>query len=116
MSEALENLVTDLERALSEDFGGARFSNPEGWRLESVALRTFRETVPVVTFKAADRTLCFIVTPTDAEQRAFRRSKRHDITYFSEDVADDDQAIIFKRDQPMIERFAAWLIERDAAA
>lgn len=115
MDERLQTIVDRLHEDLSSDLGGARFPNPEGWRLESVALRTFRKTVPVVTLKLGERTLCFIVTPTDPEERVYRRTAVHDLVYFSEDVPDEEQGVIYARDRAMIDGFCAWMTRRDEA-
>jgi hypothetical protein len=41
---------------------------------------------------------------------------RHDLAYFSEDVPDDAQHQIYRRDRPMIDAFARWLEHHDSAA
>lgn len=114
-SEPLSRLTEKLDRALARDFGRPSFPNLEGWRFTAVALRTFRRTVPVVAFEREGATLCFIVTPTDAAEPAYKRSRRYDIVYFSEDVPDAEQSRIYARDRAMIDRFAAWLIAWDRA-
>lgn len=81
-----------------------------GWAFEGAAPRFLMGThLPVVAFKNGDKTLCFIVTPTDPSQPAYKRTARYDLVYFSEDVPDDQQSVIYKRDRDFIDRFFAWL-------
>jgi len=101
--------------AFARDFGGPRFPNPEGWRFEGARLRTFRKTVPVVELAMEGRTLSFIVTPTDPNEPAYRRSPHYDVVYFSEDVPDHEQSKIYARDRATIDRFAAWVGAWDRA-
>ena len=115
VSAAIQHLADKLGRDLARDFGGPAFPNPEGWESKGVALRTFRSTVPVATFARGGQTLCFIVTPTDPAEPAYKRSRRHDVVYFSEDVPDAEQARIYARDRAMIDRFAAWVVAWDRA-
>jgi hypothetical protein len=112
--DEVERVVVELRDALAEDFGTARLP-AGGWKVTAVEPRTFRRRVPVVTLEQPERRLCFIVTPTSPREPAFKRTPRHDITYFSEDVPDDDQDDIYRRDREMIEAFARWLMQRDAA-
>lgn len=88
---------------------------PEGWQFEGVAPRfLMAKHLPVLAFRHGNDTLCFIVSPTDPGAPAFKRSKRYDLTYFSEDVPDAKQGIIYRRDKEFIERVAAWLRRWDA--
>jgi len=115
-SEELQRLVRALATSLQDDFGGPLFPNPEAYQYRGVRLRTFRQTVPVVEFSRAAETLSFIVTPTNPEEPAYRRSARFDIVYFSEDVPDREQSRIYARDRAMIDRFAAWMMRWDHAS
>jgi hypothetical protein len=111
--EPIQRLAETLDRDLARDFGGPAFPNPEGWTSKGVGLRTFRSTVPVATFARGGQTLCFIVTPTNPVEPAYKRSRAHDIVYFSEDVPDAEQSRIYARDRAMIDRFAAWIVAWD---
>lgn len=87
----------------------------DGWVFEGAAPRFLMGThVPVLAFRNGDRTLCFIVTPTDPASPAYKRTARYDLVYFSEDVADDRQSEIYRRDREVIDRVAAWLRAWDA--
>ena len=97
-----------FDKALLRDFGGQDFVNPEGWRFLGARPRTFRQTVAVASFAREATTLCFIVTPTNIDEKCYRRTEHFDITYFSEDVPDEQQSIIYSRDRTMIDRFVAW--------
>jgi hypothetical protein len=115
-SDWVDLLVAELGTALAADFGRAAFPVPAGWELQTVRPRTFWKRVPVVELTHGSETLCFIVTPTEASEPAFRRTARHDVIYFSEDVPDEAQDRIFRRDREMIEAFARWLSHRDGPA
>lgn len=105
-----EDLKDTLQEALEADFGGDRLPNPGGWQLDKVTVQYLMgKNVPVAVFKKGETSLSFLVTPTDASQMCFARSKHYDVTYFSTDVADDKQDEIWSRDQGMIEAFAAWI-------
>ena len=87
-----------------------------GWAFEAAAPRFLMRThLPVVSFRNGEKTLCFIVTPTDRSAPAYKRTARHDLVYFSEDVADNKQSEIYARDREFIDRFAAWLAAWDSA-
>jgi hypothetical protein len=89
----------------------------DGWAFEGASSRFLMKTyVPVLAFRRGDDTLCFIVTPSDPSGRSFKRSARFDLSYFSEDVADDDQGKIYARDREQIERVAKWLQRWDVSA
>lgn len=112
-SADIARICDDLRRALERDFGGDALRNLEGWTLESVKPTQFARLVPVARFVRDGATLCFIVSPTDAKEPAYKRSRRYDIVYFSEDVPDREQSRIYARDRAMIDRFAAWVIRWD---
>jgi hypothetical protein len=109
-SADISTLCESLRHALERDFGTAQL---QGWSLESVQLTQFAKLVPVAKFVRDGATLCFIVTPTDPKEPAYKRSRRYDIVYFSEDVPDAEQSRIYARDRAMIDRFAAWVIRWD---
>lgn len=113
MSEELEGLVKALGDALSRDFGGPPLPSPEGYQYVGVRLRTFRRVVPVIELAKEGQTLSFIVTPTNLAEPAYRRSARLDLTYFSEDVPDNEQSKIYARDKTVIDRMAAWVASWD---
>jgi hypothetical protein len=108
-------IASELRAALAEDFGTARLP-AAGWTLAAVEPRTFKQRVPVVALECGERHLCFIVTPTNLREPAYRRTARHDVTYFSEDVADEAQGQIYRRDREMIDAFARWMSDRDGPA
>jgi hypothetical protein len=96
LSNAITDALPDLER--------------DGWTFAGITSRYLMHThLPVLRFERRGETLCFIVAPTDPSQPAFKRSVRFDISYFSEDVPDDKQSEIYRRDRAQIERVAAWL-------
>ena len=109
-------LVGELRDALSSELASGRLRPPPGYALEGVEARRFRAWVPVVSWQRGDDRVAIIVTPTQPSEPAYRRTARHDVTYFSEDVADDAQDEIYRRDRAMIDAFAAWLLARDGAA
>jgi len=87
----------------------------DGWSLEGVAPRFLMGShLPVAAFRSGEKTLCFIVTPTDASAPAYKRTPHFDLVYFSEDVADEKQSEIYQRDRDFIDRFAAWLRRWDS--
>lgn len=108
-------LAEQLHEALTRDTAGAPPSPAaDGWTLSGVAPRFLMgRHVPVVMFARASSTLGFIVSPTIPGERAYRRSARFDIVYFSEDVADDRQQGVYDENRAMIDRFAAWVIAWD---
>lgn len=104
-------LRLDFEAAL----GAGTLENPEGWRV--LDTRVFQRWVPVVELRlhTDDRTLCFILAPSDPERPAFKRGPQHDIVYYSDDLAVAEHSGLYARDKPSIERFARWLVAWDAA-
>jgi hypothetical protein len=96
LRDALQDVLVHLERG--------------GWQLERVSPRLLMGThMPVVAFRRGNETVCFIITPTDPIKPAYKRSTRFDLVYFSEDVADERQSEIYRRDREFIDRFASWL-------
>jgi hypothetical protein len=88
---------------------------PDGWAFEGAVPRLLMGThLPVVAFRNGEKTLCFIITPTDASSPAYKRTPHYDLVYFSEDVADEKQSEIYQRDRVFIDRFAAWLRRWDS--
>ena len=83
-------------------------------RVDGVVPRFLMGThLPVVKLSRGDETLSFIVTPTDPGARVYKRTKSYDVTYFSEDVPDEEQSRIYQRDRAEIDRFVAWLTAWD---
>jgi hypothetical protein len=107
----VEALAADLPDAL----GGPSLPNPLGWSVSSIGLRRLMGTMrPVVELArplagGAQATLCFIITPTLPSERVFKRTRRYDLVYFSEDVADERQSEVWTRDRATIEAFADWV-------
>jgi hypothetical protein len=88
---------------------------PDGWSFVGARTRFLMRThVPVLEFRRGAETLAFIVTPADPSGRCFKRSKRFDLSYFSEDVGDHEQDGIYRRSREQIERVARWLVRWDA--
>jgi len=114
--DPVDSVVAELCAALEKDFGTPLLPAPAGWVLACVEPRDFRRRVPVVELRHGDQRLCFIVTRTDPREPAYKRTARHDVTYFSEDVPDEEQDKIYRRDREMIETFARWLSNRDGPA
>jgi hypothetical protein len=113
--EVVETLCTQLPQALRASLSDGGFQNPERWVLEGAALRSLLgRLLPVVTLRRPEATLCFLVTPTDPASPAYKRTRRWDVTYFSEDVPDDAQHQVFARDRATIDRFVAWLSHWEA--
>lgn len=105
--EAADALSKTLASALAPSL---RELGQGGWELAGVSPRLLMGThMPVVAFRRGGDTLCFIVTPTDASKPVYKRTTRFDVVYFSEDVPDDQQSQIYRRDRELIDRFAAWL-------
>jgi hypothetical protein len=107
-----EEIAETLRQALGATPSAA--STRDGWILRDVKVRLLMgRDVPVVTLARDGATLSFIVSLTNPEERAYKRSKRFDIVYFSEDVPDDAQQEIYDTHRAIIDRFAAWLIAWD---
>jgi hypothetical protein len=114
-AEAHETLCRDLEAALKSAEPGS-FA-PVGWRLADVRLRHLMgRDLPVATIEQGGSTLSFIVTPTDPDERVYKRTRRYDVVYFSEDVPDDAQQGIYDTHGTTIDAFVAWLVGWDAAS
>ncbi|MCB9506446.1 MAG: hypothetical protein H6698_08395 [Myxococcales bacterium] len=112
--DGVQSIVEALGSALAAEFGGPAFP-ANGYTFTQTLPRHFMRYVPVAEFARDDTTVCFIVTPTDPGERTYKRTRSYDIVYFSEDVPDDDQHIIYARDRAMIDAFCAWLARWDAA-
>lgn len=102
-----DTLIAVLEEAIDSALPELTQS---GWTFVGITRRFLMQTnLPVVSFKRDAHSLSFIVAPTDPHARAFKRTKRFDVSYFSEDVGDNEQAQIYRRDRSQIEAVAAWL-------
>ena len=115
---SIESFCAHLDAALRREYGTPSFPPVGDYVFAAVGPRHFMRYVPVASFTRGGDTIAFIVTTTDPAERVYKRSARYDIVYFSEDVADDDQHIIYARDRSMIDAFCAWLVAwdpRDAA-
>ena len=112
--EKAEALAETFRGALEEEFGGRKFPNPEGWSLVKVSVHYLMKLhVPVAEFSLHEKTLGFILTPTDPATRVYKRSRRFDLVYFSYDEPDEEQHKIYQRDRTMIDRMVAWLQDWD---
>src|SRR5262245_35955224 len=91
--ERAARIAAMLEEAISNSAAPPAI---DGWKLRGVAPRFLMgRHVPVAMFERGDKTLGFIVSPSIAGERAYRRSARFDIVYFSEDVPDDRQQGVY---------------------
>ncbi len=104
-----ETLAEDLAAGLAEDLGTEALPNPEAWEVEEVRVFQRWERVAEVLLRRPDRTLAFIVYPTDADRPAFSRSANLDCVYYSDDLAVSEHAALYARDRVTIEAVAAWL-------
>lgn len=112
--EAAGKIAALLQDALTRAPADPPSPAIDGWTLQGVASRFLMgRHVPVAMFERAGSTLGFIVSPTIPGERAYRKSARFDIVYFSEDVADDQQQGVYDRHRAMIDRVAAWIIAWD---
>ena len=112
--EAAAKIAEVLHQALTRAPAVPPSPATEGWKLQGVTARFLMgRHLPVAMFEREGSTLGFIVAPTIAGERAYRRSARFDITYFSEDVADDQQQGVYDRHRAMIDRVAAWVVAWD---
>lgn len=111
-----ERVESQAAAELAARLAEATKSFPAGeHRVEAVSARSLMGThLPVVKLRRGDETLSFIVAPTDPAARVYKRTKSFDVTYFSEDVPDDEQSRIYQRDRAAIDRFVAWLVAWDA--
>ena len=112
MADGIDELAEDLSRALRDDLGSERLPD-DGYAIDVVEPRTFQRRVALVLLRRGDTTLGFLVAPTDPAEPAYKRTTRYDVVYFSEDVPDPDQHIIYKRDRAMIDRFSEWVARWD---
>jgi len=112
--DPIDHLLAALPPAIAAALGTADLPNPEGWALVEVAEMARWTRVAEVRFAAGDRTLTMILTPTDPDRLAFRRTPRHDLVYYSDDLAKDAHGALYERDRPMIDAFAAWFTAWDA--
>jgi hypothetical protein len=110
----IDALVTELAAALARDLGSQPFANPEGWRVAHVRAFSFWRRVADLKLACADRTLSFIVFPTDPGEAVYARTARHDVVYYSDDLPKDRHADLYARDRATIDRFVAWLRRHDA--
>jgi len=112
--DAARQIAELLQEALTRSTAGAPSPAIDGWTLKGVsALFLSGRHVPVAMFERQGSTLGFIVSPSIPGERAYRKSARFDVVYFSEDVADDQQQGVYDRNRAMIDHFAAWIIAWD---
>lgn len=110
VEQLVERLGAAFERGLPDTLASG------GWALRAVGLRFLMgRDLPVVALERAGASLCFIVTPTDPQQRVYRRTLHLDVVYFSEDVPDDEQQGVYDRHRGTIDAFVAWLSRWDAS-
>lgn len=115
--EEIVRLAGALSRALAADLSTPALENPEGWRIACVEPRRFGIWRALIELRTDDRSLGFLVSPTDPAEPAYRRTPRWDFVYFSEDVPDPEQDRIYRRDRATIDRVARWLeaLDRESA-
>ena len=107
--EDLESLAERLRLSVSADLGSSRMPGSVGWSLREV--RVYQRWAPVVEvlLSGHQRTLGFIVSPTNTEHPAFRRTISYDLVYYSDDLAPSEHDDLYLRDREAIEGFALWL-------
>lgn len=106
--DPIDRLLAALPGAIGQALGTDALPNPEGWALVGVVEMQRWTRVAEVRLAIDDRTLTMILTPTDPERPAFRRTSRHDLVYYSDDLAVDAHDVLYERDRAMIDAFAAW--------
>ncbi|MDP6942699.1 MAG: hypothetical protein QF464_01000 [Myxococcota bacterium] len=114
--DPIDALLTALPSALGEALGTDALPNPEGWTLVGVREMARWTRVAEVQLATGERTLTMIVTPTDPERSAFRRTRRHDLVYYSDDLAVAEHDALYARDRAMIDAFATWFSAWDDQA
>jgi hypothetical protein len=105
-------LSAELGAALLRALESGALTLPRAWRCTGVTARRFgRWTVHVELERDAGprETLGLLVAPTDPGEPAYRRTSALDLVYFSQDVPDPMQHLIYARDRATIDRFFAWL-------
>jgi len=110
-----QEIADKVGPAVEKAFGGDDFPNPDGWEYDGVTMSwLMSRDVPVAQFRLGERTLNFIIEATNPETTEFfRRTANYDVSYFSEDAADDEQGSIFERDRGLVEGFVNWIEEWD---
>jgi len=106
--DPIDLLLAALPEAVGGALGTADLPNPEGWALVEVVEMARWTRVAEVRLATQDRTLTMIVTPTDPERPAFRRTAGHDLVYYSDDLAVGEHDALYARDRAMIDAFATW--------
>ena len=112
--DPIDALLAALPEAITQALGTDALPNREGWRLVEVREMARWVRVAEVALATDGRTLTMILTPTDPERPAFRRTQRHDIVYYSDDLAVSEHDALYARDREMIEAFATWFTAWDA--
>jgi hypothetical protein len=108
--EEADRIAVALGAWLAREFGGPHLQNPEGYRIVDVKARFYMmKHLPVAMLAQDNHTLGFIVTPTNPNERTYARTPRFDVTYFTEDVKDEEQDSIYQKARPMIDRFVGWV-------
>jgi len=111
---AIALLVREVAARLEADLGTDRFPNAEGWVVEEVRPFRYWRLVADVRLKSPERHLGFLIFPTDPTESVYGRTLRHDVVYYSDDLAvDDHHAELYRRDHRTIDRFVAWLASWD---
>lgn len=108
----IDALVRELDEALRADLGSARFPGSQGWELVRARAFTFWRRVADIKLSQGDRTLSFIVFPTDPNERVYARTDRLDVVYYSDDLPPSRHDELFERDAAMIDAFVAWISAR----
>lgn len=111
--DPVDQLLEVLPRVVAEALGTEALPNPGGWRLKEVREMARWTRVAEVQLCTDERTLTMILTPTNPERPAFRRSAHYDLVYYSDDLAVSEHEALYERDRPMIDAFASWLTAWD---
>ena len=106
--DPIDALLGALPEAIRAALGSADLPNPEGWELREVSEMMRWTRVAEVKFATKERALTMILTPSDPERPAFKRTARHDLIYYSDDLAVSEHDALYARDATMIEAFATW--------
>ena len=113
-ADPIDALLAALPEAIEGALGTDALPNDEGWALVEVREMARWTRVAEGAFSTGERRLTMILTPTDPDRPAFRRTPRHDIVYYSDDLAVAEHDALYARDREMIEAFATWFTAWDA--
>jgi len=108
MSDAPAEIVA-LARALELELG----EEHHGWHVDKVEPQRFGRWTVLCALRSGRKSLGFLISPKDVAEPAYKRTDRYDVVYFSEDVPDEKQSVIYQRDRETIDRFARFIEDWD---